>query len=313
MPLSNSEMLIRYIKNKDIDFKKWDACIAASLNSRIYALSWYLNSMAENWDALIYGDYEIVMPLPWKKKYGLKYIYHAPFTQQLGIFSKGVHVNVGPKDFFDAIPSSFVIVDYFQSQNSFSDSISNCVRRKTNLIIDLKSGYDALKSKYVGSLTRNLKSAEASGCIIAERDASYIPLLIDFYTEAYGKFYQQFDAKVFERLNKLLSFAMQNNHAKIFTTQLADDKIVAIALFFIDNHRIYYLIGAPNEAGKQAKAMPFLFDLVIKKYCGQNLIFDFEGSEIPSVATFYKKFGAETEHYYQSKYYNFFGIKRSAL
>ena len=56
--------MIQYLKNKEIDFKKYDACIAAAINSRIYAYSWYLNIVADNWDALVLNDYEAVMPLP---------------------------------------------------------------------------------------------------------------------------------------------------------------------------------------------------------------------------------------------------------
>ena len=79
--------MIQYLKNKEIDFKKYDACIEAAINSRIYAYSWYLNIVADNWDALVLNDYEAVMPLPWRQKYFIKYIYPPAWTQQLGVFS----------------------------------------------------------------------------------------------------------------------------------------------------------------------------------------------------------------------------------
>jgi hypothetical protein len=49
---------------------KYDTCMAQSLNSRIYAFSWYLDAVADHWDVLVYGDYEAVMPLPWRQKMG---------------------------------------------------------------------------------------------------------------------------------------------------------------------------------------------------------------------------------------------------
>ena len=35
---------------KQIDFNKYDACIAAAINSRIYAYSWYLDAVCDDWD-----------------------------------------------------------------------------------------------------------------------------------------------------------------------------------------------------------------------------------------------------------------------
>ncbi|WP_373942482.1 hypothetical protein OEG92_04340 [Polaribacter sejongensis] len=66
--------MIQYVKRKDLNILKYDACIENSIQSRIYAFSWYLDIVADNWDVLVLGDYKAVMPLPWKQKYFIKYI-----------------------------------------------------------------------------------------------------------------------------------------------------------------------------------------------------------------------------------------------
>lgn len=59
---------IRYIKHDEIDFKKWDSVISNAGYSRVFAISDYLNDMCvKKWDALMLGDYEYVMPLPFRK------------------------------------------------------------------------------------------------------------------------------------------------------------------------------------------------------------------------------------------------------
>ncbi|MDP4600608.1 MAG: hypothetical protein NWS84_05650, partial [Polaribacter sp.] len=80
--------MILYLKRAALDVEKYDLCIENSIQSRIYAFSWYLDIVADHWDVLVLNDYEAVMPLPWKKKFGLKYITQPYFCQQLGIFSK---------------------------------------------------------------------------------------------------------------------------------------------------------------------------------------------------------------------------------
>jgi hypothetical protein len=80
--------MINYIKHKDVDTEKWDRCIEQSVNGIIYAFSWYLDIVCDEWDALVDDDYESVFPLVKRKKFGINYIYPPFFTQQLGLFSK---------------------------------------------------------------------------------------------------------------------------------------------------------------------------------------------------------------------------------
>ena len=58
-------MEIKYLQNSEIDRKKWDRCIATSLQQLPYAYSWYLDAAAENWDAIVINNYEAVFPLPY--------------------------------------------------------------------------------------------------------------------------------------------------------------------------------------------------------------------------------------------------------
>ena len=75
-----------YIPQKQIDKKKWDHCIESAENGLIYGYSFYLDHMAGQWDGIVLGDYQAVMPLPWKKKFGIKYIYQPFLVAQGGVF-----------------------------------------------------------------------------------------------------------------------------------------------------------------------------------------------------------------------------------
>ena len=77
--------MIKYFLHNKIDLVKWDSCIDQSLNGIVYAKSYYLNNMSPDWNALILGDYEAVMPVTWRKKWQIKYLAQPAFTQQLGL------------------------------------------------------------------------------------------------------------------------------------------------------------------------------------------------------------------------------------
>ncbi len=46
--------------------------------------------MAKQWDALVWNDYEAVMPLTWNRKYGIAYLYQPFLTAQLGVFGNDI-------------------------------------------------------------------------------------------------------------------------------------------------------------------------------------------------------------------------------
>ena len=55
-------MKLVYLKNKHIDFVKWDKCINNAYNGSIYGYSWFLNIVCPNWDAIVYDNYKAVFP-----------------------------------------------------------------------------------------------------------------------------------------------------------------------------------------------------------------------------------------------------------
>src|SRR5258705_11018399 len=102
----SNPIAIQYLAHKDIDKNKWDRCIDSAGNGLIYAYSFYLDCMAMNWDALVLNDYEAVMPLTWKKKYGIHYLYQPFLTAQLGLFGNQINPNLF-EIFLNAIPDKF--------------------------------------------------------------------------------------------------------------------------------------------------------------------------------------------------------------
>jgi hypothetical protein len=59
---------------------------------------------------------------------------------------------------------------------------------------------------------------------------------------------------------------------------------------------------------RKLQASSFSIKTVIKEYQNLNVLLDFEGSNIASIASFFKSFGSEKENYCTLKY-NIFGSK----
>ena len=72
---------------------------------------------------------------------------------------------------------------------------------------------------------------------------------------------------------------------------------MAQILFLKDNNRLYNIIPCITEKGKELLANYFLYNELIKEYAADNIIIDFEGSDIPGVAYFYEKFASKNQQY----------------
>ncbi|MGZ5305017.1 MAG: hypothetical protein ACXWDO_12940, partial [Bacteroidia bacterium] len=104
--------MIKFTEYKNIDKKKWDACINSSPDACIFVYSWYLDAVCETWSALILNDYEAVFPLASKSKYRIHYLYQPFFARYFGVFSKSKTTDKQTVDFFNAIPEKYKYIDF---------------------------------------------------------------------------------------------------------------------------------------------------------------------------------------------------------
>ncbi|KAK6020229.1 hypothetical protein OSTOST_14121, partial [Ostertagia ostertagi] len=149
---------IRFVQHDSIDLQKWDRCINEASNGLVYVSSFYLDHMAAHWDALVMGDYAVVMPLTWNKKYGIHYLYQPFLVAQGGIFGK----NITPDtitSFIEAIPKKFRLVEISMNTGNLFNITSKQGLLRVNYVLDLKKPYDQLYAGYRDNIKRNIRKA----------------------------------------------------------------------------------------------------------------------------------------------------------
>lgn len=291
-------MHFRYVKHDNIDFNLWDACIESSTVGSIYAYSWYLNALCDHqWDAMIYGNYEAVFPLPKRKKFGLEYVYHPFFCQQLGLFhAHNKHFSVA--DCIEAIPRKFVRVHL--QLHAASHGIP-CFRNRTNYVLNLNATAEELHKSFNKDALQNLKRCADSA--IEYRLSTNAELVINLHKSQWGIL----DTKVKEadclRFLKACNEAQDRGLLKVYEAWKQDD-LLGAGLFIQAPKRLHYLVSGPTAMGRKLSIMHGIILHGIQQHAGKNILLDFEGSDIPGVAVFYKKWGAVPEIYceYFKKY-----------
>lgn len=288
---------IRYIKHRKIDVKKWDLCIEKSANGLIYPYSFFLDAMAgSKWDALVQGDYDAVFPLVWNRKFGIKYLYQPYFCQQLGLFSIQSITENQINHFIEKIPSKFLYWNFHLNyQNQYFSPSIRFINR-SSYCIDLNQDYTEIYDAYNADAKKNLAKSIIQG-FNCSKEVS-IQTVADCFFTAYGMHYPS-NKKLTSKIVHCANEAMQLN--KGFTRAIYSNEGVlwCAGFFFHSNHRIHYAMAAPTEEGKKYGATHILIDEVLKEFANTKTIFDFEGSDIKSVAYFYSKFGSVSNHYLQ--------------
>lgn len=285
--------MIRFVKKNQIDQDKYNQCIANALQTRIYAHTWYLDVVANDWSALILDDYDAVMPLPIYSKLGIKYISQPFFTQQLGVFSKQAITEDIFDEFLKNIPKRFFkIALQFNSENKFikENSVS-----KNNYILPLNNEYNFLYNNFSKGRKHAIQQGIKNDLQIDEISFSELLALSKKHY-----LFKEISENEYSKLSRLVEVLKEKNKAKIIGVKV-DGILLGGAVFLIDAKRIVYLFSAVSNVGKEKQVASFLLNSMIEKYSNSNKLLDFEGSQIPGVASFFKSFGAQKETYFLLK------------
>lgn len=290
--MSKQTSNIFYVQHKAVDKKKWDSCISKASNGLVYAYSWYLDSLAGKWDAIILGDYEYVMPLPYRKKFTINYLYQPDLTPVLGVFGNNITQSL-VVEMLSAIPSKFKLWDISLNHFNPLHDAGYPDYRRSNYVLSLDKSYDEMLARYNNNTIRNVKKA-AAACSI-KKDFN-IRQVIELSKEQF-KTFTDFDEGNFIQLEKIYTEHQEVHKGRTYGVTDRKGKLLASAAFLFTNNRAYYWLVGNHPDGKAVGASFLLIDQFIKDHAGSKLVLDFEGSDTDSIAKFYKGFGAIDEPY----------------
>lgn len=286
---------INIISSNKIDAVKWNACVAANDTGLIYAQYSYLNTICTNWAGIVIGNYQAIMPIPWRKKMGIKYFYVPAFIQQLGFI--GNTAGLTPNEIFQLIQSVAKTGDLlFNYKNEWIIS-NHYYHKKNNFTIPLSQDYQSIASKYSKDLIKNLHKAAKANCqYLHDTDIS---TAIALFQLQYGNRFKHITPLDFKKFEQLCLLFQQNQQCLIrIIKDSTSEKTLATALLLKDNKRLYLVMNSTTIDGRKLSANHLLIDQLLKEFSNQSIIFDFEGSNLDGVKTFYENFHPENQPYF---------------
>lgn len=274
--------MIRRLKYSEIDFFRYQKCIEDAVQQNFYAKKEILDTLCEEWELLIFRDYEYVMPVPVKKKFGFKFVVMPLFCQQLGIFGKAQNGRI-EQQFLDFLLKEYRIVYYaFNFQNSFERNL----RKKKNYFIETTE-YQLLRKNYFKGRKSTVKTAQY---------LNFKEVMIAESLAFIRNNFKGLDKK--KDLNKFfeyLKFLEDRKKLKLFGS-FKDNNLTNLSIV-IDGENRYSLLGLVNdEKFKLDNGASFLIDRILKDSIHQKS-FDFMGSSIRGIEVFFKSFGSVLQEY----------------
>ncbi len=297
--------MIQYLQHHNIDKKKWDDKIMHSQQGLPYALSWYLDVVSPGWDALVFGDYQIIMPITIKRKYGLSYVIQPPFSQQLGIFSENFLERDQVNQFIQNLRSYYGYIHIHLNSHNKLTICQNNLRRYPNFILPIDKPIELLWKNYSENHKRNIRRT------IHEKEIIEDNLPREEQIRSFLKEHERTSAINHPCFFELAKKAQENGIGKWQVAENTKGDIITVIFWLRFKCRHIYLFSKSSQEGKEKRASFFLIHNYISKNAGNvDSYIDFEGSKIESIARFFAGFGAKPEYYSVIKLINWWHYLR---
>ena len=304
-------MKVIHLQNTEIDRQQWDDCIYRSINGLIYGLSWYLDIVSPGWAAIVAvkdDTYTVCLPLPIQRRFGIKYIIHPYFCQQLGLFFRHP-----PKESIVEAMISSMLQTYlyiprfsFNTNNTFialHGYPSLTVEARETHLLSLDRSYSELYRGYRRDRRHRIKQAKKKRLdIIRSNDIRPLIRMYQTYIEhrvpGAGHDADQ------SLLRSLFIAVAQRVAYKLYYVREKDGSVSCGCWFVFYKNTIIYLFNAATDSARNDNGRSLIIDRLIYEHQNTDYVLDFETPPKDSLASFYQSFGSSPTPFPHIHYYN---------
>ena len=286
-------MNIRLVPREEIDKTKWNSCVHYATNGNIFGYLWLLDAMAREWDGLVEGDYESVMPLTYKSlHWGKTGLVQPPLVRELAIYSVNPPSEKRTAAFWAAVPDRYHSVDLRVDTFSQPRSPSWETREVNNYFLPLSTPYEAIRERYTPELIERLEVGKAADVFPV---SSMKPERIaELFRQSRGRLTEP----EFHGLQRIMYNILHRGWGFASGIMNREKEVLAAEFFIFSHGRVMSLAPIETPAGRSLHALEQLYDLMIRQQAGKPQSLDFNANG-PAAAEFATAFGAIDYPYYQ--------------
>lgn len=284
--------MIRHLQHTDIDKAWWDQALLRCADRLWYAQSWVLDHAAPGWDAIVDYDSGAIMPLTWRRKWGVDYLFQPFGLQQLGVFAPepGQAQTIR---LMLAIPERFPYWDIsVQHIAGFKEIHHGRIEERTNQVLPLEGNVEELRAAYSQGHRRNLRNPD-SAMVFSNMTADDF---VGLFRRTTGERFGAAAVRGLSDLQGAITEGVRRGQCEIVSF-VNGDSVVGAVCFATWEGRTILLKSANTSEGMEARAIFRILDHWVQRHAGTGFLLDFAGSMTPSVARFNAGFGAQPRVY----------------
>lgn len=288
--------VIRFYQHDEVDKAKWNRCIETSEASTVFVDFDFLCLADPEWGALIKGDYEAVMPLPHRTKFGISYIFSPPFYFRFGVFSPAPLTPADVNEFVRHIPARFVQVDLNLNESNSDELFKNKTIFQVSHQLKLDEPYETLYKNFSRSHKHNIKVA-AKFQPVLDKEIKVEDVIALFRSNRGRDRHIRISDADYDIFLKMTDFMYRKGLVENWGVRDEEGRLLAGACFLRDYDYLCFWFSGRDEAYSERRAMFYLMDRYIEAHAGSGLIFRMSGSKNENVSQLYRGFGAERSTY----------------
>lgn len=285
--------MIRFVQHQEIDPVSWDRAVLKAACPTVLATYQLLDALTGDaqWDALVEDDYKAVLPLPYRTKAGIAYVYTPFFLPRMGIFAPQPVDSQTTLDFFNAIPGKFRQVDLLLNPCNDATLLPSEKVELVSHVTYLNRPYDEMAKGFSANTRRNIKDAEKHFLTI-EKNEKFLEPIISLFKDNRGKSRSvRYKNQDYQHLATAAKLLIKENRLDVVGVFNPEQRLMAGALMVRDVDRVWFWFSGRDEAVAETKPMFFLINEYLKTLGDSDTLFDFNGSTNANVARLYKGFG----------------------
>ena len=262
-------------------------------DKRLYAAPWWLDATcgSDGWDVVLSENDGAVLAMPYcnKRVSGMASMITPPLSQWVDVLHHG---SAAPHyaALFTLIPGKPVLdISLKPGIELLPPSPSFSISSQYSYVLDPAADAAGVLAQYNDTLRYTLKQVPEH--YIIKREAN-IQQLVQLYASVFIHKKMKPPWWIAHVLPQLARTVLDRGQGEI-RFAIHRDIVVAGSLVVWDDNHDYYLVGGrePGEGGLSAHA--FLLHDAIVSAGARHHDFDFEGSMVPGIASFFQSFGAK--------------------
>lgn len=285
-------MNFSFIKSKEIDYAKWNKTINESQEPLIYAYSFYLDSICDNWAALINDDYSFVIPLPYFKLFNRYNFYQPQFIPKLGYFAAFIPDNIFIDELFEQIPEKISSISIELNKTVNVNNNFSLIKKKY-YSIDLNSKYTKLYERF-SQRTKNISKIDDYYFIINQTSPNEIINFLNTY-----EFFKK-NNKNYDLLRRIISLTTIKNVNTIITAYSKQNEIIGISFFINSKYSsdLIFLYAIDDDANIIFK----MINLYLNNFANKAITLNFEWTQSKNLQILLNEIGAFQNYRYKINY-----------